>query len=168
MVDLLDLFDRAAAGAARWLLALGCMFIALMMLHVSLEVLLRYVFNAPMVGTLETVSYYYMVAAVFLPLALVEHRRAHIRVDVFVQLLPRRLQLLLYAFGCGVSLVFFCMLFWQSMLDAWRSTLGFETIMSNYLFYIWPSRWALPLGFLGAMLAILANLLTALRERRPL
>jgi TRAP-type C4-dicarboxylate transport system permease small subunit len=142
--------------------------LVLMMLHVSLEVVMRYVFNAPMVGTLETVSYYYMVGAVFLPLALVERRGEHIRVDLVVRFLPAGVQLGLYVFACLVGLAFFAMLFRQSLIDAWRATVGLETIMSNYIFYIWPSRWALPLGFLGALLAIAANLARALRERRAL
>ena len=44
--------------------------IALMMLHVSLDVAFRYLLGAPLPGTLTIVTYYYMVIAAFVPLAL--------------------------------------------------------------------------------------------------
>lgn len=159
---------RLARLVDRALLAVGCVFLALMMLHVTLDVALRYLFNAPIIGTLETVSYYYMIFAVFLPLAYVERRGEHIRVDLFAQLLPTWLQFALYLLACLCGLVFFGLLAYQGLLDAWRSTARLETVMSNFLFYIWPSRWALPLGFAAICLALVANVLTALQRRRPL
>ncbi len=160
--------ERAATAVDRALLAVGCLFLAAMMLHITADVLLRATLNASIIGTLETVSYYHMVLAVFLPLAYVERRNENIRVDLFAQMLPRRGQLALYVLACLIGLGFFGALTYQSALDAWRSTLREETIMSNFLFYIWPSRWALPLGFGGAVLAVLANLLRALARGRAL
>lgn len=165
MTGAITRLSRLVDGA---LLAVGCAFLALMMLHVTLDVSLRYLFNAPVIGTLETVSYYYMIIAVFLPLAYIERQGEHIRVDLFVQFLPRWLQLALYLLACLLGLIFFGLLTYQSFLDALRSTERLETIMSNFLFYIWPSRWALPLGFGAICLSLVANLLTALQRRRPL
>jgi len=150
------------------LLALGCLFLILMMAHITVDVFVRFVFNGAMVGTLETVSYYYVVLAVFLPLGYVELRSEHIRVDLFAQMMPGWAQLALYILACISGLVFFGMLAWQSGLDAIRSTQRAETIMSNFLFYIWPSRWALPIGFAGMCLAILSNLLRAIQRRQAL
>ena len=50
-------------------LAAGCAVI-LMMLHINLDVAMRYIFSAPFPNTIEIVSSYYIVAIVFLPLAL--------------------------------------------------------------------------------------------------
>ena len=160
--------ERALDGVNRLLLVVGCIFMMLMMLHITVDVLWRFGFNGAMVGTLETVSYYHIVIAVFLPLGYVEQRSEHIRVDLFVQLLPNGVQLALYLFACVLGLVFFGLLTWQSAVDAIRSTQRLETIMSNFLFYIWPSRWALPVGFLGICLALVANMLRAIRRREAL
>jgi TRAP-type C4-dicarboxylate transport system permease small subunit len=81
-------------------------------------------------------------------------------------MMPGWAQLALYILACALGLVFFGMMTWQSSLDAIRSTARAETIMSNFLFYIWPSRWALPVGFAGICLAILSNLLRAIRHRQ--
>lgn len=164
--DHASLLDRAILGLNYALLGMGCLFLFLMMAHITVDVIVRFGFNGAMVGTLETVSFYYVVLAVFLPLGYVELKNEHIRVDLFVQMMPGWAQLALYILACALGLVFFGMMTWQSSLDAIRSTARAETIMSNFLFYIWPSRWALPVGFAGICLAILSNLLRAIRHRQ--
>ncbi|MEM8551368.1 MAG: TRAP transporter small permease subunit [Pseudomonadota bacterium] len=151
----------------RVLLAVATVVLAVMAVHITADVIAR-AFNQQVVGTLETVSYYHMVIAVLLPLAFVERTQENIRVDVFAQLLPKSAQLILYVFACLIGLGFFGALTWQSFLDAWQSTARQETIMSNFLFYIWPSRWALPLAFGAVCLATFTNMLKAIVERRAL
>lgn len=140
----------------------------LMMLHVTAEVAARASGAMNLIGTLEIVSYYYMILLVMLPMGYVELRNEHIRVDLFAQMMPRRVQLFLYLLSGLLCLIFFTMMLRQSFLDAWNSTTRKETIMSNYIFYIWPSRWALPIGFFGLLIAVLANMLKAIRYGRAL
>jgi len=165
---MLTLIDRAATAVDRALLVVGCVFLTAMMLHITTDVVLRFLFNTAVIGTLETVSYYHIVIAVFLPLAYVERRGAHIRVDLFAQFLPRAAQVALYVLACAIGLAFFGALAYQSLLDAWHSTQRQETVMSNFLFYIWPARWALPIGFAAICLTLVRNLLQALVRRQPL
>lgn len=165
---MLDKLDNALRALDRALLVLACVFLALMMFHVAADVFSRFLLNRPLTGTLETVSFYYMVFAVFLPLAFVERAGEHIRVDLFTQMMPHALQLALYVFACLLGLIFFGMLTYQSYIDALRSTMRQETIMSNFLFFIWPARWALPIGFGFVMLAITTNMLKAIARRRAL
>ena len=156
----------------RWLniggLALSAIAMLVMMLHITLDVGIRYFFNGQIVGTLEVVSFYYMVVLVFLALGYVENRNENIRVDLFAQMMPRRAQLALYIFACLAGLVFFGMLFWQSLHDAIGSTQRKEDAMSNFTFFIWPARWALPLGFAGVFLATASNLLKSIARRQAL
>lgn len=160
--------EHAIRFINRVFLVLGAVFVVLMMLHVTLDVGLRAAVNGRLVGTLEIVSYYYMILLVLLPMGYVELRHEHIRVDLFAQMMPRRMQLALYVFACLTGLLYFGLLTWQSFDDAWGSTVRQETIMANQIFYIWPSRWALPVGFAGIFLAVLSNLLKAIRLRRAL
>ncbi len=163
---------RFVHGIIRWLnigtAAAACVVMFLMMLHITLDVGVRYFFNGQIVGTLEWVSFYYMVALVFLGLGLVEMKNENIRVDLFAQMMPARVQLALYIFACLLGLVFFGMLFWQSLTDAIRATRRGEEAMSNFRFLIWPARWALPIGFAGALLAVLANVARAITRRQAL
>ncbi|WP_434288162.1 TRAP transporter small permease subunit [Celeribacter sp. SCSIO 80788] len=150
------------------IMVLACLVMVLMMAHITLDVALRFFFDGRLIGTLEVVSYYYMVAIVFLSLGFVELRGEHIRVDLFAQMMPRGVQLALYVLACALGLVFFGLLFWQSAQDAISATSRGEEAMSNFTFYIWPARWALPLGFAGIWLAILSNLLKSLVQRHAL
>lgn len=163
---------RFADQIIRWLnigtAVAACLVMVLMMLHITLDVGVRYFFNGQIVGTLEWVSFYYMVALVFLGLGHVEMKNENIRVDLFVQMMPDRVQLALYVFACVLGLVFFGMMFWQSLSDAIRATQRGEEAMSNFRFLIWPARWALPIGFGGALLAVMANLARAITQRRAL
>lgn len=163
---------QAFHGAVRWLniasATLACFMLVLMMLHITLDVAVRYFFNGQIVGTLEVVSFYYMVALVFLALGFVELRSENIRVDLFAQLMPRRAQLGLYIVASLLGLIFFGMLFWQTLADALRATARGEEAMANFDFLIWPSRWSLPVGFAAAFLATLANLVTSLARREAL
>jgi TRAP-type C4-dicarboxylate transport system permease small subunit len=159
-------------GIIRWLnigaMASACVVMVAMMLHITLDVAVRNLFNGQIVGTLEWVAFYYMVALVFLSLGFVELKGEHIRVDLFAQMMPRSVQLALYVFACILGLVFFGMLFWQTLSDAIRATQRGEEAMSNFKFLIWPARWALPIGFAGVLLAITSNLLRALTRRQAL
>jgi TRAP-type C4-dicarboxylate transport system permease small subunit len=158
--------------AVSWLntafLVVSAVFVVLMMIHVTADVLLRTISDYGITGTLEVVSYYYMVCAIFLAFGYVELQNQHIRVDLFVQQMPRSAQVFLYVLACLAGLAFFGLLAWQSTLDAIRATKSSETIMSNFLFYVWPSRWALPIGFVGCVLAVLCNLMKSLIRWRAL
>ncbi|MDP2698574.1 TRAP transporter small permease [Thalassospira sp.] len=163
-----NLLYRSVAWLNTAFLVISAIFVVLMMVHVTADVLLRMVLDVGITGTLEVVSYYYMVCAIFLAAGYVELHNEHIRVDLFVQQMPRSAQVILYVLACGAGFAFFGFLAWQSMIDAIRATQSQETIMSNFLFYIWPSRWALPVGFVGCLLAILCNLLKSLSRWRAL
>ena len=163
-----SVLDRSISFLNSGFVVLAAVALILMMFHVTIEVAGRATGAFTMVGTLEVVSFYYMIMLVMLPMGFVELRNEHIRVDLFVQMMPGWLQLVLYVLSCLVSIAFFAMMFWQSFHDALNSTQRMETIMSNFIFYIWPSRWALPIGFFGLLLASLSNLLKSIRHREAL
>ena len=66
--------------------------ILLMMIHVMIDVLGKYLFNAPLPGTAEVVAAYYMIGAVFLPLAYVEAAGGSIVVEVIYEKVSPRAQ----------------------------------------------------------------------------
>ncbi|WP_308916608.1 TRAP transporter small permease [Jannaschia sp. LMIT008] len=139
-----------------------------MMAHVTIDVAWRALANGALIGTVEIVSYYYMVVLVMLAFGYVELRREHIRVDLFVQRMPAGVQLAFYLAACAMAAAYFGVLLYQSVQDAWRATAQAETVMANFVFFIWPARWALPLGWLGILLAVIANAARAVQTRRAL
>lgn len=65
--------------------------IIVMMMHIVADVTGRYLLGTPISGTTEIVSGYYMVAAVFLPLAYVARTEGHIAVELYSKLDPAKL-----------------------------------------------------------------------------
>jgi len=61
---------------------LGGLAIALMMIHISLDILARFLFNTPLPGTITIVAHYYMLIAIFLPLAYAEQTNSSIAVEI--------------------------------------------------------------------------------------
>jgi len=156
--------DWLIRHASKALTFVASVCLILMMLQIVLDVVLKYLFNAPIEGNLEIVSRYYMVGVVFLPLAMVEFRHGHINVDLFVQVLPQRLRSYAYALGCLIAFGFFSLLTYQTFLDAVYATRINEMLMGTIYVVIWPARWALPTGFLLIGLAVLLHAYHAVRD----
>ena len=134
----------------------------MMMVHVVADVAAKYVLNMPIEGTLEIVSAYYMVAVVFLPLAIVELRREHIYVDMFVRQLPMRPRVWLYAFTGILTAGFFGLLAYVTFGAAMHSFKINEMMMGTSFIVVWPGRWFLPIGFGAVTLAIVLHVIKAL------
>ncbi len=161
---MLKFFDRIVSAISSTLLNISLVCLLLMMGHVVLDVFMKFTFNSPIIGTLETVSYYYMVGAVFLPLAAVELKKEHVHVDLFIQFFSPRFRQFILVLVHLLGIAYFGGLFYQTLIDAIASFGYKETIMSNYLFYVWPSRWALPIGFLAMALALLLSTFYSIRD----
>ncbi len=141
----------------RAMMLLSSVFLVLMMIHVGADIVCKLTLNAPITGTLETVSYYYMVSLVFLALPYVEMRSEHVSVDLFFQKFPKRLQIIVYVTGTLLAATYYAVFAYTTYLDALKATLQLETVMANFLFYVWPSRWALPIGSAALVLMLLLN-----------
>ena len=126
---------------------IGGVFIILLMVQVVFDVVGRELFGAPIDGTLEIVSFYYMVGVTFLPLAYVSHEEGHIMVEMFTRNLSRPRMAGLEAVIGIICFVFVVVLFlqsWEAALESYETGEMWET--SDDLITIWPSRFALPIG----------------------
>jgi len=137
-VDFLTLVLSFIAGVA----------VVALMLHVTVDVLMRGLFKKPPTGTIIFVSNYYMVLVVCLPLALVEMQKSHISVDVVTGLLPRKVRKHLYAWTLLVSASIFGLVAWASWQEAiTQYNLGKFQIEGGIKFSTWYGYFAMPLGY---------------------
>lgn len=137
------------------LLDVAGLLLILMMLHISLDVLLKAVLNSPIQGTLEVTAYYYMVGAVLLPIAAVELAQASISADVFYNLMSRRMKIGLMALILLLSALVYAGLCRITWIDAMRAFSRGEFSMGGLSMLIWPSRFVLPVSFgLGAVVCL--------------
>lgn len=137
------------------LLDLSAIFLLIMMLHISLDVILKYAINHPIQATLETVSYYYMVISVFLPIAFVEFSRQSIAVDVFYNLMPGFLRVACVGLAFLICIAVYGTMAWLTLGDAIRAFNRTEIVSGSTYMQIWPSRFVLPVSFLGGALVCL-------------
>src|SRR6056297_3359879 len=71
----------------------GVVAVLFMIAHISLDVLMRNLFLAPIPATSVVVANYYMPIIAFLPLALTEKLDQHVSVDLVFSNLPRPVQI---------------------------------------------------------------------------
>ncbi len=132
--------------------------LVLMMLHVTADVLGKYLFLAPIPGTSEVVASYYMIATVFLPLAYIEVQRRPIVVELFYDLLPKVLHPPLDILGTLASIAFYGFLAWQSWFIALNAYEIGETVEGAWRVVVWPSRFLLPVGLVLASFVLMLRL----------
>jgi TRAP-type C4-dicarboxylate transport system permease small subunit len=158
MPRLLRTLDLAADG----LLLVGGLAIFAMMLHITADVLMKLVFNAPLPGALEIVTYIYMVACTFLPLAHVMVSRSMIIVEVFTQGLSRKGVLGIESLAALLSCAYFGAMAVMSGLQAAAKTRMGEIQDATYFeLPVWPMRWVV---VLACALVAVAALLSAIDD----
>lgn len=158
---------RILGAFSAGLTAIGCTTLALMMIHITADVVLKYVLGKPLSGTLEIVSHYYMVITIFAPLALVEVRREAIVVDAFFPYYPRRSQAVFIGIALVIAMAVYAAFAWQTTLDALHAVRIGERAMGAAEVPIWPARWIMPVAFCLAALVGLSQFVALLRGRNP-
>ncbi|MFN4129029.1 MAG: TRAP transporter small permease subunit [Paracoccaceae bacterium] len=157
--------DRAFNKLTHGLLLVGGLGIILMMLNITLDVILKVFWNAPIQGTVEISSYYYMVAIVMLPMAMVEYNDEQISVDLLFNHFPGVLKQasLMITFIATAGML--SIMAWRTGLDAVRAFNVGEVVMGSRQIIVWPARCMLPLGFGLAAVAAVMRAIMLLRGR---
>jgi len=140
-------FGRLLARAVGLTTYVGLLAVAVMMLHITIDVAGKFLLNTPVPATIALVSSYYMVVVAFLPLALAETRNAHITVEVLTELFPLRAQKHLYSWSYLLSALIYGLLTWRSWGEAVRAhEAGTFLMEQSTKLLTWPSYYLLPLG----------------------
>lgn len=158
--------SRLNALVQRGVVIVGGAALIIMMLHITAEVVLRSLFGVSIPGTLETVSFYYMVVGVFAGLAVVALHHEHVVVEVFLSWLSRRALLVVDAAGAVLSAGYAAFLAYGGWLQA-QSSMKFGEMMPvrGFDMPIWPSRWVAVAGLLIIAVASLAQAVRLFRKR---
>lgn len=141
---------------------ISCAAVVLMMLHITLDVFLRWI-GHPIPATVTIVPNYYMLPIVFLPLAMVERNNAHITVEILVQVLRKSWQRALAVLSWAVAAGVFGILLYQTSLDALdKMRVGTFMIELDYKIPIWASYFFLPVGFALVVAVLLYRIVVTL------
>lgn len=159
--------DKFNAGLSRLneALAIACgMCMCVIMLIMSYEVVLRYVFNSPTIWASE-ISVYFMFAAIFLAAGYTMQVRGHISVDLFIMRLSPSKRRIVGIITLILSLIFLAILVWKTSVLAWdalRLNLRSMTMLSVPLF---PILIFAPLGCIIAFLQCFLHLFSAIARK---
>ena len=143
--DTLARITRGQNAVERWLGIVSAAIIMLMMFLTSTDVLMRYVFNSPLVGGFE-LQEFLLVGVVFLSLAYVQSLRAHFNVDLITSRLSPRAQAVLLIVGHIICIFVFAIITWQSGFRAWVAWSTGQTREGLISFPLWPAKSMIPIG----------------------
>lgn len=84
-------------------IALVCVIMMVVMVLISADAVSRYALNSPLTFTFDAVTMYFLPALLFLPLSMTLRRGGHITVDLFANMLPRRVYFVLIGLAMMAS-----------------------------------------------------------------
>jgi len=160
--------ERLTDRLVMTLALLGTLGIVAIVLHVSLDIILRSTISVSMPATLQMVTRYYMVLLALVPLGWVEWKGRMISVEVVSDLFParvKRMQELLIALFSLVLYMIFVLATWDKAVEQYNVN-AYVTALNRRL-PVWPTYFVLPLSFGLAAFVCAVRLLQILVGRSP-
>lgn len=148
------------------LMVIGVIAVVAMMLHITLDVVLRTTFNISVPATERIVTRYYMVALSLLPLGWVEWSKNMIAVEAFTQLYGKLGFLILSVSSSLLSTVIYYLLATATWVQAVEQyNLGSYIMSLNLVIPIWPAYFFVPVAMFVAMIVCVARIPLILKQR---
>lgn len=117
-----------------------------MMVLITVDVILRYIFNRPIPGSYNLVQFL-LVGVVFLSIAYVQSQRGHVKMDVATSWMSAKNQKAIDVFGHVLGIVLFSIIAWQGGKLAWKAWVIQDYTMGIVEFPLWPAKSLVPFGF---------------------
>lgn len=145
-------FSNALALVERVATAIAAVVMFAIMMIVSADVFMRYVFNSPFGWAYDLISLYLMAAVFFLVLSHAYRQGAHVSVDILQQRLPEKPFRLTEIVTTAVSFVVFVLIAWvgwQRTVDSFEQG---DVLAGAIPWPTWPAVALVPFG--AGMLAL--------------
>ena len=161
--------EKAAGTRKGWgLIAEGLMWlsgvaIGAMTLLTCSDVASRYLFNAPIKGTIELVELFLVITA-FSAVVYVTSKGANIEVAFVTERFPKRVQRILAAVFTCIAIVLFALVTWQLVVSGVGWMHGNRSTGTLFIPYA-PFKFAAALATGCVSLILLVNLVRSLRKR---
>ena len=126
-------------------------FLILLMMITVVDVFMRYFFNSPVTGTTE-ISQLMMIIIVFPALGWAAIDRAHIRVDLLINQVPKRPKAIVNSITFLIALGIYTIIAWRSFLES--AVVNRQTSLIHLPFA--PFYWIMSVSLAIFCLAILA------------
>ncbi len=157
--------ERLSALSERvttWLARAGAVGLAIIMALTFCDVVGRYVFNAPIVGTVD-VTELMMGLMIYLGVGLTTFSRGHIRVDLVIDRLSRRARAACDVITLGISIAVVTLMCWQLWLKA-GVTFEKGDLTQIWEWHIWPFAYVMAACSILMVTSLLLQFIEAARD----
>jgi len=158
------------SSVAHGLMIVARVVVALMVILITSDVILRYFFNRPIAGSYELIEFM-MVFVVFLGLAFTQVRKGHLCINLFTKNLSAQTMAVLNSLSYLLCLAIFVLISWRLAITA-GSEFRNGSVSTVLNIPIWISYWVTVAGSVTLTIVFLADFLQAALEvtrqcRRP-
>lgn len=158
--------DRLLHLVERAFLSLSIAATLFIMLFVSAEVLMRYVFNSPIPGHLEG-SELLLPVIVFLALSYTQATHGHVGMDLLTDSLPPRGKRVAEILALSVSCLLCALLGFFSYKNAYSLWLYDDVTPTRPHLYRWPSAAAITIGYVLISIRMWIQILFLIKDPQP-
>ncbi|OPY71878.1 MAG: 2,3-diketo-L-gulonate TRAP transporter small permease protein YiaM [Syntrophorhabdus sp. PtaU1.Bin058] len=128
------------------------------------EVIFRYFFNKPILGTVE-ISSYLLVIFCFTGIAFTQSQRGHINIELVTLRFPEGTQRMLRIITLILSLTTFMIITWQMAAAFWKSWEMQEVRWGALPLPVWPVKFMIAFGSLSLCLQLLLDIVDEIRNK---
>jgi len=158
-----SLFEKSVTGFSNAFNIVASASLVGMMLLTCADVVMRYVFSRPIIGTYDLVSLMGAVLASFaMPYTML--KKGHVAVEILIQRLSKGTQLIIETFTHLIGISLFLVLVWQAIVLS-RDMKAAGEVTPTLLLPFYPIVYCMAICFFGLCLAILVNLLEIWTKR---
>ena len=164
---------RTSRNPLTWLASLvewvGMIAVITMMLHIIAEIVMRGLLNHPIPGTLEYVTYYYMLLVSFVGMFLGQKRREHVSVTMITDRLGLRGRLIVVVAGNLLTAAILVLFIWWGAVGALHQmSIGEVQGAGASMIIIWPSRFIVPITLFMFLFTLVAQTVEHIRNPETL
>lgn len=113
----LEALEKGITNASKVLNVIGMVLLFVLMMQGAVDVIGRYLFNKPIIGTMER-GQVLLALMVFLGWGYTQIAKAHVNVELFFRRFPPRAQAITKFVTTFLVLVFFILMGWQAVMSA--------------------------------------------------
>ncbi|WP_340151378.1 TRAP transporter small permease [uncultured Sneathiella sp.] len=158
---MMEKIDRLITFVERAVLTLSCVCLFGIMIIVTVDVMMRYLFASPLSWSYDLISLYLATLLFFAAVSDTFRRGSHVKIELFDKLGSTRMRATFEAIGYSSALIMFCIMFEVSLDDAVKSLLGGDVISGAIAWPTWIPYMIASVGF--GLLAI--RILFTIAER---
>ena len=168
---MMEKIDRLISFVERTVLVLSCTCLFGIMMIITIDVLMRYLFSAPLGWSYDLISLYLTTVLFFAALSDAFRRGSHVKIELFDKLGSRRFRAAVEAIGFLTALVLFFVMFDVNLVDGVNSLVAGDVIGGAIPWPTWIPYIVASFGFgllsIRIMFTIAQRIQTIVTGREP-